>query len=330
MEHVNKLSYITKSCFTCVLLCIFYSVNAQQPTLFTQYLDNPIIINPAYTGNRNSLAIDLRTRQQWMGFKDAPTTYYASTHSPINKTKASVGGYILSDRVAPIINNNITGAYSYLLRLNHNAFISLGVNGGVDIYGINLNEIAVIDQTDPHFAKNIKNKIKPSFGTGAVLFTPTFYLGFSVPQLIPSKIDYPEADASLDFGYNLYFTAGIKKELNNGFAAKFATIARISQNYVNSYDLSIQFFYKDYINLAASYRVKNSVALIIGTQVSKNIGVSYSYDFPVSGNNINNINSQELTISIDISKYFERNRDREFLRGPEKESDPSLRSIRHF
>lgn len=331
MEHVNKLSFSIKSYITCILLCVFFIANAQEQHIFTQYLNNPIIINPAFTGNRNSLAIDVLTRQQWMGFDGAPRTYYANAHSPINSTKASIGGYILSDKAGPVAYNSFSFTYSYLLRINRWAFLSMGINAGIDNYSISLNKLDIIEENDPHFAENIENKFKPVIGTGFVFFTPDVYIGISAPQIIPSKINYPQANnATLDLGYKLFFTAGVKKEFADGLALKLATLSRFSQYYINTYDFSAQFFFKDYVNIAASYRVKNCIAAIVGFQINNSIAISYSYDFPAFNNSINKLNNQELGISIDISKFYVKNKDREFLQKASKIADPGLRSIRHF
>ena len=48
------------------------TVLGQQAPVLTQYFNNPLIINPAFAGTRNALAIDIATRQQWMGIKGAP------------------------------------------------------------------------------------------------------------------------------------------------------------------------------------------------------------------------------------------------------------------
>lgn len=312
------------------MLCQLFQLAGQQQPLFTQYMNNPLIINSAFTGNRNALSIDLITRQQWMGLKGAPSTYYMNIHSPINDTKTSVGGYIFSDIAGPITYNSMVFTYSYLMRTSDNSFLSFGLNGGVDNHWIGLNKLDVNDPGDPHFSENIENVFKPVFGSGLVFFTPTFFVGFSVPQLIPSRINHPNIENStLDFGYNMYFSSGAKLLSTNGFMMKAATLARLSKYYNNNYDFSLQFFYKSHISFATSYRLKNAMAFILGTQINEYLEISYSYDFPLKNNKIHNISNQELALSLSISKFYIRNRDREFIKRAKAEDD-ALRSIRHF
>ena len=325
-----SLDQIYKILLFLVLFGIFKSGFAQQPPSFTQHLNNHILVNPAFAGNRNALAIDLLSRQQWLGIKGAPSTYYFSMHSPINLTKASIGCYLLRDVAGPVTRNSLVGTYSHLSRLSHNAFLSLGLNVGLDNHWIGLNNLYVIDQNDPHFSGNIENKFKPIIGSGFVVFTPTLYFGFSVPQLIPSKLNLPSSkNSTLNFGYNTYFSAGVKIYSSNEFMVKAAHLSRFSQYYNNNYDFSLQFYYKSLANIAVNYQLNNSMAVIVGAQLTKQMELTYSYDFAISNNKLQTLSNQELTLSFSISSFYIRNRDREFLKKGKVENE-SLRSIRHF
>ncbi len=55
---------------------------AQQDALFSQYMFNKLVINPAYTGTRDALSIALVGRQQWVGMDGAPKTVTFTIHSP--------------------------------------------------------------------------------------------------------------------------------------------------------------------------------------------------------------------------------------------------------
>jgi type IX secretion system PorP/SprF family membrane protein len=58
------------------------SAHAQQKAMFTQYMFNGLVINPAYSAVDESLNITALARQQWVGFKGAPNTQTFSVHSP--------------------------------------------------------------------------------------------------------------------------------------------------------------------------------------------------------------------------------------------------------
>ena len=66
------------------LLCAS-QVNAQQDPQYTQYMYNMNIINPAYTGSTEGLAVGALYRSQWVGLDGGPETFTFNIHSPVGK-----------------------------------------------------------------------------------------------------------------------------------------------------------------------------------------------------------------------------------------------------
>ncbi|MES2627951.1 MAG: type IX secretion system membrane protein PorP/SprF, partial [Bacteroidota bacterium] len=50
------------------------AICAQQVPRFTHYMNNTLVVNPAYAGSRDALTVTALHRSQWVGFKDAPVT----------------------------------------------------------------------------------------------------------------------------------------------------------------------------------------------------------------------------------------------------------------
>ena len=61
------------------------SAEAQQDPQYTQYMYNPLAINPAYTGSRDVLSVVGLYRSQWVGLEGAPRTFTVSAHSPLSE-----------------------------------------------------------------------------------------------------------------------------------------------------------------------------------------------------------------------------------------------------
>ncbi|ASB47997.1 PorP/SprF family type IX secretion system membrane protein [Alkalitalea saponilacus] len=310
------------------LFCWSSNLYGQQEPLFTQYMNNPLLMNPAFAGTRNSLAMDMFVRLQWVGMQDAPATYYYGVHTPINDTKMSVGGNILSDHVGPVMTNQLSFVYSYLVRTGLQSFISFGISGGLNNYWANLSGLRVVNQSDPHFSGRMENEFRPTFGTGAVLFTPDFYLSVSVPQVLNSQIRYTERENhTFDTRRHYYLTTGYRFHFNPELNARISSLARIVEDDINTYDFHMHFTYNNFLKLGGAYRINNAAALIVGIQINENWGVNYSYDFPLYSNTLHNISSQEISITFDSFRFVQRNRDREFRRAAE---DGGVRSFRYF
>ena len=51
---------------------------SQQVPLYSQYILNGFLINPAIAGSEGYTAVNITAREQWIGFKNAPGTYALS------------------------------------------------------------------------------------------------------------------------------------------------------------------------------------------------------------------------------------------------------------
>ncbi len=330
MQHTNNRKWISYL-MSFGLGCLSLVVTAQQNPVVTQYMNSPLWMNPAYAGARNSLAIDFSTRQQWIGVEGAPMSYFMNAHTPVNDTKMSFGASLMSDIAGPVMANHFSLAYAYLLRVNHNNLLSVGLNAGINNHWVTLNRLDLNDPTDPNFQNNIENGITPSFGTGFVLYSPLYYLSFSMPSILPANVQFP-GESNLEYQrYSPYFlSAGFNVFLARDHLLRLSGIARMEKNVVNTYDVAALYNYNGYFSAGASYRLNQSAAIIMGVQINENVGLTYSYDFPIGTKSLNLINFQELTLSIDLFQYFEPNLDREFRNKKGAVDEGKTRSIRYF
>ena len=83
------------------VLLISLSGYSQQDPQYTQYMYNPLVINPAYAGNRGVTSILLLHRSQWVGLDGAPSTQNLSVHSPIGLGKVGLGFSLVNDVLGP-------------------------------------------------------------------------------------------------------------------------------------------------------------------------------------------------------------------------------------
>ena len=59
-----------------------WDAQAQQDPMYTQYMFNQMVLNPAYTGSKDRFTTMLLYRTQWVGFEGAPKTTTFSAHAP--------------------------------------------------------------------------------------------------------------------------------------------------------------------------------------------------------------------------------------------------------
>ena len=61
-----------------ILLVFIFMVGfakAQQQPIYSQYMMNPYLINPAIAGYQGITDFNLTAREQWLGYGEGPSTY---------------------------------------------------------------------------------------------------------------------------------------------------------------------------------------------------------------------------------------------------------------
>ena len=83
----DKLKRMRGTFKIAILLIVFVLpsaiLHAQQDALFSQYMFNPFVVNPAYAGSRSSISTVIMAREQWVGFEGSPGIGTFSVHAPI-------------------------------------------------------------------------------------------------------------------------------------------------------------------------------------------------------------------------------------------------------
>ena len=99
------------------ILCLSPKTYAQIDPLYAQYLNNPLVINPAYTGLNKELAASVSFRKQWAGFDGSPTTINATLHTSLFDNKMGAGIMIVSDQVGENKNTMAVATYGYKIQM---------------------------------------------------------------------------------------------------------------------------------------------------------------------------------------------------------------------
>lgn len=296
-------------------------------------MDNPLLLNPAFAGNRNSMAVDVYSRQQWIGIDGAPASYYAGFHAPLNHSTASLGTTILSEHTGPLVYNKLSFDYAYMLRTSRRSFLSLGLRIGADHLNFNVNRLSVIDFNDPELSSGIENEFRPSFGAGLVFFKPSYYLSISLPHYSLASVPWAsEAASEFNTRYNLLFTGGYHFNITRDLNIKLSGLHRMVPDEISTTDISLIVRHSEGFEAGVTHRLQQAFGLLLGMQITEEIGVMYSYEIPTSMDPIVKRGCHEISISFDFTRNIIPNRNRRFLhrKKKEKEQDEEMNSIRYF
>ena len=155
---------------------------AQQVPMYTHYMYNTLVVNPAYAGSRDALTVTTLHRSQWVDFKGAPLTQTVTLHSPLRNEKLGLGLSLMNDKIGPVNNTSAFVNFAYRLKLNEKSKLAFGLSGGVNLLQSNLTSVDLDVNNDPVFLNNINNKVNPNFGFGLYYSRARFYAGVSSPN----------------------------------------------------------------------------------------------------------------------------------------------------
>ncbi|RIA10381.1 type IX secretion system PorP/SprF family membrane protein [Flavobacteriaceae bacterium MAR_2010_72] len=276
-----------------VLLIVFavFTVGsslAQQDPQYTQYMYNTMSINPGYTGQRDTLSVVALYRTQWVGIDGAPKTQTLGAHMPLKNKKIGLGLSIVNDKLGPATETFFNGNFSYTINVSeNNTKLSFGVNGGFHLLNTDWSK-GRFKNPDVAFNENV-NLVSPIIGAGLYLRSEKWYLGLSVPNFITTNHydDYQESLATERLHY--YFIGGYVFDLSKSTKFKPALLVKAVSGSPIIADVSANFLFNKKITLGLAYRWDDSLAGIVGFQISNEIYLGYAYDYTTT--NLNNYNS---------------------------------------
>lgn len=284
-----------------ILVFIAHTSIAQQDPHYTQYMYNMSLMNPAYAGSKDYLSTGLLYRKQWVEIEDAPTTATLFGHMPVGKNMGT-GISVISDDIGPVNETNIYGDFSYTLQINEKHKIAFGIKTGITLHKVDLfSEVynTLPDLNDGAFLENTSNTYF-NMGSGIFYYTPNYYLGFSVPNMIKSKhLDYNGRAYGSEYSH-YFLTGGYVFDLNESVKFKPFFMLKSAFNAPSSLDISTNFLYKNKLEIGATYRLEDSFGAMVNFSITPDLRIGYAYDHIISDLNLGTVASHEFMLLYDL------------------------------
>jgi type IX secretion system PorP/SprF family membrane protein len=281
----------------------FLETSAQQDPNYTQYMYNMSAINPAYAGSKENMTGGLLYRKQWVGLDGAPSTGTFFLNTPVGKN-VGVGLSVISDKIGPVEENNITGDFSYTLNLGGERRLALGLKSGISINNIGLKtqiDPTLPDTGDDAFGQDITGTLRFNAGTGLFYYTNKYYVAFSMPNMI--KGTYLDVNGR-KFGtetLHYFLTGGYVFDINPTLKFKPFTMIKTAAGAPTSFDLSTNFLFNDKFEVGATYRFQDSFGAMVGYMISPNLRLGYAYDHIISDLRGSASSSHEFIMLFDLN-----------------------------
>lgn len=302
-------------------------LQAQQVPLYSQYMLNGFLLNPAIAGAEGYTAVNITAREQWIGFRDAPGTYalsyqtrilrnsYISKSSSVRKRmryssrsgKVGLGGYVFSDRNGAVEKTGMKFSYAYHIFFG-NSQLSMGVSLTAMQLRLDDDKIILDDENDNIWINARGTAFIPDADIGVYFDTPDYYVGFSADQLMESIIKLG------DTGYdqyrqerNYYVMGGYDIGLSDYLVLTPSTLLKLSDNGTFQGDFSAKLYFDQTYWGGLTYRTGNALIVMAGLRIDKFI---FGYAFDVSFGSImrNSFGSHEFIFAAKFGDNARRYR----------------------
>lgn len=320
-------------------LCLFVlAAKAQQTPLFSQYMTNYYLLNPAAAGAEKDIVLQTAYRTQWVGFEGAPKTYYLSGHTPLQKSARArgkgmrrgrrspakmssfhaAGAFLYGDVAGPISRTGINLSYAYHIPLNREISSSVGITAGVQQFFFDANRLHLADNSnnfDPVTMAGSQKTLIPDISLGYYIYSKQFSVGLSLAQALGNKIfkyEISDMETNSKLYRHLFFSAGYNFEINKQITLAPSTLLKYTMAAPAQADLNVRGIYNfdnrrgkapdDKVWAGLSYRTQDALVALLGGQFLERYELNYSYDYTLSALKNHSAGSHEISFGMRIAR----------------------------
>ncbi len=307
---------------------------AQQMPMYSQYIMNGFLVNPSFAGHDGYTSLNLTVREQWVGMKDAPSTYalsfqtrllrdsYISKSTTVKKKlvrptrggQVGLGGYLFNDQNGIMRRTGLQAAYSYTIPLGENENelrknLAFGLSLVAYQYNVDLKD-QIYDPDDPLLNSYDRSVFIPDFNFGVNYSTNNYYVGFSMTNLLRGSVMFGNSSGikNSELGH-YYLTGGVKIPLSSNWMLEPSAFIKSSDMLFKALqlDLTTRVYYKNDYWAGLSYRTNDAIIMMFGIRYDR-FYFAYAFDFTLTDIRKQSFGTHELTLAVKFGTNARRYR----------------------
>jgi type IX secretion system PorP/SprF family membrane protein len=315
--------------FILILILTGILTFGQQLPLFSQYLYNKFLLNPAVAGSDGYTSFSLTAREQWVGYSGAPRTFSFSwqtrmlkksfilrqtsvkrqVYRPKSDGKVGFGGYVFSDRNGLIQRTGFQVAYAYHMWIQKSTQLSFGLAFTGYYYKIDETQINFEDPNEPWLNNNLRRGIfVPDLTFGAYLLNAKYSFGFSADQLTEAaaKIGGPAyKNFTMSRQYYLFGSYDLSWWSNTIIQPGF--LLKMSEQLKPQADIGATYIYNQGFWVGLAYRTSGALIANVGVKY-QNMFFGYAYDYTLQEIQSITYGTHEITVALKFGDNSRRYR----------------------
>jgi type IX secretion system PorP/SprF family membrane protein len=314
--------------FILIILIAAVDSYGQQLPIFSQYLYNKFLMNPAVAGSDGYTSFNLTAREQWVGYSGAPRTFSFSAQTRILKKgyslkatnrknvyrpgtdgRVGLGGYVFSDRNGLVHRTGFQASYAYHMWLQNSTQLSFGL--ALTGYHYRLNDQAMnFEQSDDPWMFNDlrRGMFVPDATFGAYLLNARYCLGFSADQLFGASTKIAN-NAYNNFRMNRqYYLFGSYDFMPDAYSIIQPSFnLMMSEQLLPQADLGVTYIYDQHAWGGLAYRTSGALIATLGMRY-ENIFIGYAFDFTTNEIQRVTYGTHEITFAVKLGDNSRRYR----------------------
>lgn len=328
-KALQTISYLLAATFICSSADTF----AQQEGHYLNMASNPFILNPAAGGLSDVAHIELSSRNQWTGYSGGPRSVLLVGHTQLKVGKSSnsglqefntdnsmlfqspkrstgkmkhvVGGKAVYDAIGPFVKTSIYGSYGFHLPFTKKINFGAGLGLGWSNLGILQDRVVLYQENDGAYDQFLGNTSSQNIldaNAGVVFYSENLFFGLSTTQLLKNSVEFDDVVTTSNFNRHYFLVAKYNFDLSEQFSIEPTVVAKYVQNSPFSADIGARFIYNKASWLALQYRTSNAFTFQVGTNIVKNIYVSYGFEIATGPLRNATSGTHELQLGFYIGK----------------------------
>jgi type IX secretion system PorP/SprF family membrane protein len=320
---------VRKTIFILFLLLTGQLTFGQQLPLYSQYLYNKFLINPAVAGSDGYTSVSLTAREQWVGYSGAPRTVSFSWQTrmlkrsyilkqtrvkkevfrPKSDGKVGFGGYVFSDKNGLIQRTGIQVSYAYHMWLENSTQLSMGLSLTGYHYKINDKEINFEDPNEPWLNNDLRRGMfVPDATFGIYLLNKKYSFGFSADQLFEASAKI-STKAYKDFKMSRQYYMFGSYDFSKGSSTVIqpAFLLMMSEQFKPQADIGVTYILNQDFWAGLAFRTSGAIISNIGVKY-QNIFIGYAFDFTLQEIQRVTYGTHEITFALKFGDNTRRYR----------------------
>jgi type IX secretion system PorP/SprF family membrane protein len=286
--------------YTLLFSLVALSAFAQQDPLYSQYMLNPLVINPAYSGLNNNFNAMVGYRTQWTGLEGQPKTINASVHTSLVDNKVGAGILFTNDKIGNLSSTEAKATFAYKLNFEESTF-SFGMQAGIQSFNTDYSGLNILDKGDNAFMGGERGT-RINMGVGVVLKSEKYFIGFSVPRLLPTTFKNGDQEFDL-YNQHFYLMGAYVHYLNENIRLKPTVLLRGVKGAPASIDLAFNVNINSIHTVGVFTRNLNTYGVLLQTLLAEKYRFGYAFEIPTNKSVGAQFSTHEITLGVLLSVF---------------------------